>query len=123
MEAGERNEVQASGSGERDEPAGLWKRKLPQAGSPHLLQESESDVPPRRSPNLEGMGTPGFDEDSVVPQARGPRLLLGSDSRAFVPVQVRAGRVSGHPGSGRVSLGRWDGVERCDSPWEAQPTP
>lgn len=57
MEAGERNEVQASGSGERDEPAGLWERKLPQAGSPHLLQESESDVPPRRSPNLEGMGT------------------------------------------------------------------
>lgn len=50
----------------------------------------------------------GFDEDSVVPQARGPRLLLGSDSRAFVPVQVRAGQVSGHPGSGRVSLGRWD---------------
>lgn len=62
--------MQDNGSGETGEPAGLLKRKLPQAGCPHLLKRESGRANLGDFQIWEKWG-PGFGEDSVVLQVRG----------------------------------------------------
>lgn len=87
---GEKNEGQASGSGEEGKHAGLLKRKLlPQAGCPHLLG-SESDVLSLRFLKFGRNGDLALMKIPWCPKSEG-RQHLGAESSAIVGVQSGLG--------------------------------